>query len=424
MAPLNADISMARRRYALGTLLAIYTLAFIDRQILGILAVPIKAELMLSDTQLAMLGGLAFAVFYTTVSIPVAWLADRYNRSWIVTAALATWSAFTVMCGFAGSFGALFAGRIGVGIGEAGGTTPAVAMIADYFPLRERSRAMAVYSFGIPLGSSLGVLLGGWIAGLANWRFAFWTVGIAGVLLVPIFKLSVPEPKRPAVKAKPPTLAEFLKIVKAKPSFWAICLGASSSAVIGYGFSFWLPSFFQRIHHIPLQTIALQYGGIVLVGGIAGQWIGGYLCDKYGPANRSVYGLVPMLGMLLAAVLYAVGLFLPTTPFTVFYFVLPVIAYYSMGGAVFVGLHGIVPANARATVTSFLLFASTILGLGAGSLFFGLVSDWLHTRTGAESLRTAMVLALSFLLIGACLYAVAARYLPRDWHREPRAVGD
>ena len=422
--PARGRISLARRRYALGALLVIYTLAFIDRQILGILAVPIKAELLLTDTQLAMLGGLAFAIFYTTVSIPVAWLADRYHRGWIVTTALATWSAFTVFCGFAASFGALFVGRIGVGIGEAGGTTPAVAMIADYFPLSERSRALAVYSFGIPVGSSLGVFLGGWIAHLANWRFAFWTVGLVGLLVVPLFKLTVPEPQRPLVTSKPPSLGVFLKIVKGKPSFWAICLGASSCSVVGYGFSFWLPSFFQRVHHIPIATTAIQYGSIILAGGILGEWIGGYLCDKYGPTHRGVYAAVPMVSMLIAAVLYVIGLFLPSNPFTIVYFLLPAIAYYSTGGAVFVALHGIVPANARATVTSFLLFMNTILGLGAGSLFFGVVSDRLHTRTGVESLRTAMVLALGFLIIGAGLYSVAVRYLKRDWHAGDARAAD
>jgi MFS family permease len=177
-------------------LVVVYTFNFIDRQIVGILAVPIKADLGLTDTQLGLMGGLAFALFYTGLGIPVAMLADRWNRTWIMTAALTVWSAMTAACGLAQNFWQLFLGRLGVGVGEAGGVAPAYSLISDYFPSHQRARALSVYSFGIPIGSALGILFGGYIASKIDWRYAFFAVGLAGIVVAPIFKLTVAEPER------------------------------------------------------------------------------------------------------------------------------------------------------------------------------------------------------------------------------------
>lgn len=412
-------VSRRRRVYSLLALLVIYTLAFIDRQILGILAVPVKKDLALSDTQLALLGGLSFAVFYTAVAIPVAWLADRKNRVWIMTIALGTWSLFTGLAGFAQNFLQLFMARVGVGVGEAGGTTPAISLVADYFPPAERTRALAVYSFGIPLGSALGIFIGGSIAAYVDWRAAFFTMGALGLLVLPIFRLTMREPKRRVVlrdgiAVEKISFSALLKLVAGKPSFWAMCFGASSCSVIGYGFSFWLPSFFSRSHGLELSQIAWQFGGVVLVGGIAGEWIGGSIADRFGQESRKIYGLLPTISNMAAAVLYAIGIFLPTGPWLIWYFMLPVTCYYMNSAAIYRAIHGLVPANARATVTSLLLFFNTVLGLGMGSLFFGITSDALRPSLGEESLRYTVFAALGFLLLGASFYFYASRRLQRD----------
>ena len=184
------------RAYVMFILVVVYTFNFIDRQIVGILAVPIKADLGLSDTQLGLMGGLAFALFYTGLGIPVAMLADRWKRTWIMTAALTIWSGMTAVCGLAQNFWQLFLARLGVGVGEAGGVAPAYSLISDYFPSHQRARALSVYSFGIPIGSALGILFGGYIASKIDWRFAFFAVGLAGIVVAPIFKLTVAEPER------------------------------------------------------------------------------------------------------------------------------------------------------------------------------------------------------------------------------------
>ncbi|RZJ77117.1 MAG: MFS transporter, partial [Brevundimonas sp.] len=179
------------RFYVLAVLILIYMLNFLDRQIIGILATPLKAHFGLSDTQFGLLGGLAFASVYSTLAIPLAWVADRFSRVWVMTGALAVWSGFTALCGVAGSFTQLFLFRMGVGVGEAGGVAPAYSLIADYFPQEQRARALAAYAFGIPLGTAAGTLVGGVLAAKFGWQTAFIVVGLLGVLVAPLLRLTV-----------------------------------------------------------------------------------------------------------------------------------------------------------------------------------------------------------------------------------------
>lgn len=186
------------RGVVLAMLLLVYTFNFLDRQILSILAQPVKASLELNDTQLGLLGGLAFAALYSTLAIPLALLADRTSRTWVITASLGVWSAFTALCGLAQNFTQMFLFRLGVGVGEAGGVAPSYALIGDYFPPERRARALSIYSLGIPLGAAAGALLGGYIAQTVEWRTAFIVVGLLGLVIAPLFRLVVKDPPRPA----------------------------------------------------------------------------------------------------------------------------------------------------------------------------------------------------------------------------------
>lgn len=192
------DVRPGYRFYVLAVLILIYMLNFLDRQIIGILAAPLKAEFGLSDSQFGLLGGIAFASVYSTLAIPLAWLADRFSRVWIMTGALAVWSGFTALCGMAGSFGQLFLCRMGVGVGEAGGVAPAYSLIADYFPPQQRARALAAFAFGIPLGTAAGTLVGGLLAATYGWRTSFIVVGLIGMLVAPLLRLTVRDPRRGA----------------------------------------------------------------------------------------------------------------------------------------------------------------------------------------------------------------------------------
>jgi predicted MFS family arabinose efflux permease len=231
-------ISNGYRAYVLCMLVLVYTFNFIDRQIVGILAIPIKEDLGLTDTQLGLMGGLAFALLYTTLAIPIAMAADRMSRTWIMTGALVVWSGMTALCGTAQNFWQLFFARVGVGIGEAGGVAPAYSLISDFFPPNQRARALSVFSFGIPIGSALGIVFGGIIATLVDWRFAFLVVGVAGIVLAPIFRATVREPVRGAFdvggsQSGAASLTEIMRVLLRKPSFWGLSLGASFSSMIG-----------------------------------------------------------------------------------------------------------------------------------------------------------------------------------------------
>src|SRR5918997_4463858 len=180
----------------LAILLLAYIFNFIDRQIIGVLAIPIKADLGLSDTQMGLMGGIAFALFYSGLAIPIAWLADRRSRVNIIAVSVAFWSLFTAVCGLAQNFWQLFLARMGVGVGEAGGVAPSYALISDYFPPNRRARALAIFSLGIPIGSALGLFFGGWLATSLDWRTAFFIIGLAGLPVAVMMWLFVPDPER------------------------------------------------------------------------------------------------------------------------------------------------------------------------------------------------------------------------------------
>jgi MFS family permease len=410
-----------RAHLALGMLLLVYAFNFIDRIMFGILVPPIKHEFLLTDTELGLLGGTAFALFYTALGIPIGWLADRLNRVWIVTIALALWSAFTAACGAAHNFAQLFAARLGVGIGEAGGVAPAYALISDYFPPARRARALAVYSFGIPLGSAAGILFGGLIAARVNWRAAFVIVGAAGLVLAPVFRLCVREPVRGGLDAAEtvaaPRLGEVARLLAGKPSFWYLSLGAASASVMGYGVYFWMPSFLVRSYHLSLPQVSIYFSALTFVSGVAGIWLGGALADRFGSTRRAAYALVPAVAFLLTVPLYAAGLLAPASLGSLPIFVLPMALALAWLAPTASAIQHLVPAGMRAVAAALLLFIINLIGLGAGSYAIGALSDHFATAHGTESLRYAMLAGSGFYLLAAALYALGARRLARDWHR-------
>jgi MFS family permease len=418
---MNRDTkSPAYRAYVMFILVVVYTFNFIDRQIVGILAIPIKADLNLTDTQLGLMGGLAFALFYTGLGIPVAMLADRWNRTWIMTIALTIWSGMTAVCGLATNFWQLFLARLGVGVGEAGGVAPAYSLISDYFPSNQRARALSVYSFGIPIGSALGILFGGYIASKIDWRFAFFAVGIAGILVAPLFKLTVAEPPRGQYDEKKtdqssPTLKVIVQKLLHKPSFWLISFGASASSMMGYGLFFWLPSFFVRSFGLELFEASLVYGSILLIGGIAGTWAGGYMADRFGAGKRGNYVVIPAIAFLGTIPLYALAILSPNLTTTFFALLIPTGLGLAWLGPVLSAIQHVVPPNMRATASAIFLFINNLVGIGAGTFAIGLISDNLAVRFGDDALRYAILTGTGFYLVAAILFLVSAKRLAQDW---------
>lgn len=407
-------------KVVLAVLIVAYTFNFLDRQILGILAGPIKAELGLSDGQLGLMGGLAFALFYTGLGVPIAALADRWSRTWIMTGALTLWSGFTALCGLATGFWQLFLCRMGVGIGEAGGVAPAYSLISDYFPKEQRARALAAYSFGIPIGSALGILFGGLIAHAVDWRAAFIAVGVAGVALAPIFRLIVKEPPReaspppaPVAVGAPP--AGGVRALLAKPSFWLISLGAAASSVCGYGVAFWLPSFFERSLGMGLVDRSLFLGSMTLVGGVIGVWAGGVLGDRLGRARPAAYLLVPAVAFLLALPCFVLAVQAKTLWVAFILFLIPTGLNLVWLGPVITAVQHLVAPAQRSTASACFLFVNNLIGLGLGTWYFGAISDVLTPRYGTEALRYAIYSGLGFYVVSAVLFVLAARGLKRDW---------
>jgi MFS family permease len=404
-------------------LLLAYIFNFIDRQIIGILAVPIKADLGLSDGQLGLMGGLAFALFYTGLGIPIAWLADRKSRVTIIAVSLGLWSAFTAICGLANNFWQLFLARMGVGVGEAGGVAPSYALISDYFPPERRARALAIFSFGIPIGSALGIFFGGWLATSINWRAAFIIVGLAGIALVPLVKFGLKDPVRGGFDAgagagdAAPPFALVFRTLAAKPSFWLLSFGAASGSILGYGLIFWLPSFFKRSFGLELVEVSWFYGSIVLIGGVIGTWLGGWLGDRVGKDNPGAYALIPAICFLLAAPAYAAGLFAPDLVSGWVLFLIPQMLGLAWLGPIIAAVQHIVPPNMRATASASFLFINNLIGIGFGTWFVGFMSDEMKASYGEESLRYSILFTLGFYLLSSFLYFLASRRLKRDWYR-------
>ncbi len=436
----NPKYSPAYRAWVLFILVVVYTFNFIDRQIVGILAVPIKAELALSDTQLSLMGGLAFALFYTFLGIPIALLADRSNRVWIMTVALATWSAMTAACGLAQNFVQLFVARLGVGVGEAGGVAPAYSLIADYFPPNQRARALSIYSFGIPVGSALGIILGGVLTSYLDWRSAFILVGLAGLLIAPIFRLTMREPVRGGLDgdgtpSAPARIGDVVKSLAAKPSFWGLSFGAACSSMMGYGLIFWLPSFFVRsfgeqlpaffawmpaalipANASPVLFASYFYGAILLIGGTAGIAIGGALADRFGPARKSMYAIVPAVSFAATLPFFFAGVLADSLAavFAAFIF-LQALSLVWIGPVIAAFQHLVAP-NMRATASAVFLFINNLIGIGLGNLVVGLLSDAFAERFGDESLRYAIMSGAIFYVAAAALFFVTAPRLKSDWH--------
>jgi predicted MFS family arabinose efflux permease len=412
--------STAYRKYVLGILVVVYTLNFVDRQILAILAKPIQAELKLSDSQLGLMGGLAFALLYSTMALPIATWADRGSRRTIMTVALALWSGFTALCGLAGSFLTIFLARVGVGIGEAGGVAPSYSMISDYFPKAQRARALSVYSLGIPLGGAAGILFGGLIAKAISWRAAFIIVGLAGVVIAPLFRLTVRDPKRGGYEGNvvaPPRarIADVFRIVAKKPTFWLLAFGAASSSVCGYGLAFWLPSFFLRSLHLSYTGTAWYYAAITFFGGCLRILGGGVLADRAGRADRRAYPLIPAIAFMLALPCFfiAVNMASPLAAFPLF--LIPTGLNLMWLGPILTVVQHLVPGHMRTTASAMFLLINNLLGIGIGYYYFGAVSDALKPHYGDESLRYAIYSGLGFYVIAAALFLIAARSLKKDW---------
>jgi predicted MFS family arabinose efflux permease len=413
----NPETRSGYPRLVLAMLLLVYTFNFLDRQILAILAKPIMTDLQLTKTQFGAIGGLAFAVLYSVLGVPLAYLADRTSRSGVIAASLAVWSAFTGLCGIASGYWSLFLFRLGVGVGEAGGVAPSYALIADYFPPERRARALAIYSLGIPIGLALGMLLGAYIAALVDWRAAFITMGVIGILIAPLFRWVVRDVPRPPARdgtGGAPIGAVF-GILAGKPAFWLLAFGASSSSLCGYGLALWTPTVLMSNFGFGLVATGQFMASVLLIGGIAGVFAGGWFADRLGKGDRAWYAWLPAIAWLLTAPLFAVG-FLTSNPWIAWpLLLLPNGLNILWLGPVTTAVQHMVPQHMRATASGSFLMINNLIGMGLGPLLMGFLGESLKSTYGPEALRYGAVFCLGFYVLAGILALLAAKPLRKGW---------
>ncbi len=401
-------------RLTLWILLTVYVFNFIDRQIVNILAEPIARDLDLSDTQIGLMTGLAFALFYTVLGIPIARFADRSttSRPRLIAVALALWSAMTALCGLAQNFAQLLLARIGVGVGEAGCTPPAHSLISDMVPPEKRSSALAFYSLGIPVGTLLGMVIGGTLADRLGWREAFVVVGLPGVALALVVWFVLKDPRRTDAatmlrNANAPAalpLGEAVAEVMRSRAFVLLLFAGSAASFLAYGKTTWTTIFFQRTHDLTPGQVGLWFGLIGGMGGMLGTWLGGYLADRFGAKNRRHVLSAPAIGMALAVPLAIAAYHAPSWPLALVLLFIPTVFNSFYYGPTYSAAQGLVPLRARAIAAATLLFFQNLIGLGLGPLFFGMLSDWLQPTYGADSVRYVLYGAAVLGLVPAFFF--------------------
>jgi len=422
--------SLAYRRYVLGLLAIVYVFNFTDRQILAILMQPIKEDLLLSDTQLGLLSGIAFALFYVTMGIPIARLADRYNRVNIISISVFLWSLMTALSGLAANFTQLLMARIGVGIGEAGCTPPAHSLLADYFARENRASALSIYSLGLPLGSVLGLMAGGWIAQLYGWRIAFFMVGLPGLVLALMVKFTIREPQRgladgvheqenpigetPGGRTFSPPIGEVLGFLWRKKMFRHITLGTALLAFAGFASANWIPPFLYRSHGMGLGEIGTWLALLTLIGGVTGTLGGGFLSDRLSGRDLRWYVWLPVL-VLMAGVPFSIaGLLVENKYLALALWVLPTISYSVYVGPVMALIQRLAGLRIRAISVAIFLFFTNLIGMGGGPLVIGFVSDLTQRYFGDDSLRYSLMVSAVAIIWASLHYMLAARTLIDD----------
>jgi MFS family permease len=419
----GANASSSRIATAgVATLLLAYVFNFVDRQIISVLAMPIKNDLGLDDQQLGLMGGVAFAIFYTTTAIPIAWLADRRSRVNIIAVSITVWSLFTAVCGTVQTFWQLFFARMGVGIGEAGGVAPSYALIADLVPQERRASAMALFSLGVPIGSALGVFFGGWIAANLDWRAAFIIVGLAGLPVAILVKLTLKEPARGRFDDHPvaaadvpatPSAGDIARRLRKSPGFWLLALGAACASAMNYGLMFWMPSFFARTFNLSIGAVSWYYGTILLCGGVLGVWLGGWIGDRMASGRPGKFALIPAVGLTLAIPTIAAALFAQTLMLSWLLFMLGQMLASAWFGPVTAGVQQIVPANMRAVSSAVYLFVMNLIGMGFGIYALGFMSNGMTEAYGSAALQFSILYGLSFYALSVVAFFFAARLLAR-----------
>jgi predicted MFS family arabinose efflux permease len=417
-------VSTRYRNYVIGLLWLVMLLRFVDLQIISVLLEPIRKEFGASDTQLGLLGGFAFALFYGTLGIPIAWLADRANRRNIIVAALGLWSAMTAVCGFASTFTQLFLARVGVGVGEAGGQPPAYSLVSDYVPAEKRSSVFAVLSSAVPFGVFTGFIIGGWVSAIWGWRAAFFVVGVPGVLLALLIRFTLREPPRghadQRTVSEPARVGESLRYLWSVRSYRHLVLATSVFTLGAIGSGIWIPSFFVRVHGMPNAEVATWLAFIYGTGGVTGAIIGGMLADRL-VARTADQRWFTWLAAIASACILPFSLFTylwPNPIAALCVHVFTTTLMHAWMGPAYGTIQSLAGVKRRAMATAVNGLLVNLVALGLGPFIVGAASDYFNARYGDNSLRYSILSVVVVAYSWAALhFLLAARTLRGDLQR-------
>ena len=407
----------------MAVLAIVYMFNFIDRQILAILLPAIREEFQVGDTVLGLLSGTAFALFYVTLGIPIAQLADRWNRRNLLAVAVAVWSGMTALSGFAANIWHLALARVGVGVGEAGCSPPAHSMISDYYPPEHRSTAMGVYTLGISAGIMLAYLLGGWVAQNIGWRQAFFIVGVPGLLLALIVRFTIVEPERGASEQRTdsgaqPRLIDVMRFLLARRSFIHMGIAAGLSSFVGYAVINFFPSFVVRSYGMGLAELGFWLGIIVGIAGGFGFFMGGYIADRIGSDSRRKAFVFLGVAMLATAIFNFAVFLAPSAAWCLMLLCVPAAVSNFYLAPVLAQAQSLVSLRMRAVASALMLLILNSIGLALGPLVTGMLSDALDLALGEEAMRYSLLAVSTVILPWSALhYFLAGRTIEADLAR-------
>lgn len=415
---------------ALGMLCFIYVLNFLDRQLLSILAKPIQDNMGISDSQLGLISGLYFALFYCFIAIPVGWLADQTNRVKVLAIACAIWSAATIACGLAKTYPQLVISRMSVGVGEAGGVPPSYAIITDYFPPGRRGTALGIFNLGPPIGAALGIAFGAAIAATYSWRHAFIVLGAVGIVAAIALLFIVREPKRGGLDTKPQSVSadtsadtdsyqqagffDTLKMFFTTKSLMLIAFGSGATQFVTYGLVNFTTLFLMREKGMTMNEVGIYYSLLVGIGMSAGIFISGRLIDRYTKRSKHAYALLPAISLALAVPFYIGFVWAPTWPVALVFLIGPTLLnYFYLSSAVALVQQEVRP-NQRVMSGALLLLIMNLIGLGFGPTYVGIASDFFRTSFPDNSLQMALYTLVPFYFVAIALFLWLARVLRKE----------
>jgi predicted MFS family arabinose efflux permease len=416
------DYSTSYKVYILLLLLVVYISNYADRMILSVLMPYIKAEFQVSDAALGFLAGTAFAVFYATLGVPIAIWADRGNRKTIIAVSVTIWSAMTAVCGLAGNYWQFALARVGVGVGEAGGSPPSHAIISDLFGPKTRATALGIFALGVPFGLFVGLYGGALVAAEYGWRMAFFVLGIPGLILALLVMFTIREPKRGASDGithagEAPSLMTTVRHMLSQKSLVHVFVGATLTTLVGYAGVQWWPTFVMRSHGLSMTDLSLFLALVFGVAGGLGTFLGGYIADQFSKRDMKWMPRIVTIATVVGLP-FGFAIYLTDSSWMVF----ALIGVPAALGSVYLPptyamTQGLVEVRMRTVASALLLFVINLIGMGLGPLLAGLISDALAPAYGKDSLKYALLILTLFNVWAAVHYWIAGRYFEADFKR-------